>query len=260
MNEYYKNRNVLNGLNLDTPIYKFFPLKYMPTLLQGKLYVGKVAAWEDVYENFLFKQNFSLDDDTPVKADNLIECNFGQSWTFSDETDAMWRIYSDIQHGCVNDPLGNIAIRIKTTAKKIFDAVYTDDNCMASTYIGAVNYLSQRELNDWLSKLYLDTSANLARVMAESLFMKRVEFQHEHEVRIIISYAQDDSRVKEKGIAFAINPANFIDEYLIDPRLVNTDREKEVQQRLINLGSDKTKIQISQLYHFNPYDKPLVIH
>ena len=260
MNEFYKNRNILNGLNLDTPIYKFFPLKYMPTLLQGSLYVGKVTAWEDVFENFLFKQNFTLADGTPVQADNLIKCNFGQSWTVSDETDAMWRIYSDIQHGCVNDPLGNIAIRIKTTAKKLFDAVYTDDNCMASTYIGAVHYLSQPELNDWLSKLNLDTSSNLARTMAESLFMKRIEFQHEHETRIIISYAQDDSRVKEKGITFAINPANFIDEYLIDPRLVNTDREKDVLQRLIDLGSDETKIQTSQLYHFNPYNKPLVIH
>lgn len=88
--------------------------------------------------------------------------------------------------------------------------------------------------------------------------MKRIEFLHEHEVRIIISYAQDDSRVKE--ITFAINPANFIDEYLIDPRLVNTVREKEVQKRLIGLGSDETKIQTSQLYHFNPYHKPLVIH
>ena len=131
---------------------------------------------------------------------------------------------------------------------------------MASTYIGAVRYLSQPELNDWLSMLDLDTSGNLARTMAESLFMKRIEFQHEHEARIIISYAHDDSRVKEKGITFAINPASFIDEYLIDPRLVNTDREKEVQQRLIDLGSDKTKIQTSLLYHFIPYNKPLVIH
>ena len=82
MNEHYRNINILNGLNLEAPIYKFFPLKYISTLLQGNLYVGKVAAWEDVYENFLFKQNFSLVDGTPVKADNLIKCNFGQSWTF----------------------------------------------------------------------------------------------------------------------------------------------------------------------------------
>lgn len=260
MDEYYKNKNVLNDLDLDTPIYKFFPLKHISALLQGSLYVGKVSVWEDVYENFLFKQNFSLVDGTPVKADNLIECNFGQSWTSSDETDAMWRIYSDIHQGCLNDSFEDMAIRIKTTARKLFDAVYTDDNCMASTYIGAVCYLSQLELNGWLSELHLDASANLARTMAESLFMKRIEFQHEHEVRIIISYAQDDSRVTEKGITFAINPANFIDEYLIDPRLVNTDREKEVRQRLIDLGSDETKIQTSQLYHFNPYNKPLVIY
>lgn len=60
----------------------------------------------------------------------------------------MWRIYSDIHHGFESDPLGNIVIRIKTTARKLFNAVYIDDKCMASTYIGAVTYLSQIELND----------------------------------------------------------------------------------------------------------------
>lgn len=33
----FKRLNVLNGLNLDTSIYKFIPYKYLTTLLQGEL-------------------------------------------------------------------------------------------------------------------------------------------------------------------------------------------------------------------------------
>ena len=49
IDQFYKNKNIVNGLELNTPIYKFFPLKYISALLQGKLYVGKVSSWEDVY-------------------------------------------------------------------------------------------------------------------------------------------------------------------------------------------------------------------
>ena len=45
---YFKEQNVLNGLNLDTPIYKFIPYKYLTTLIQGELYNNKVSSWEDV--------------------------------------------------------------------------------------------------------------------------------------------------------------------------------------------------------------------
>lgn len=101
MDEFYKSQNILNSLNIGTPIYKFFPLKYIPFLLKGKLHVGKVESQEDVYENFLFKQKFVLSSNptAAVSAENLIKCNFGQSWTIANETDAMWRIYSDIKHG-----------------------------------------------------------------------------------------------------------------------------------------------------------------
>jgi len=39
---------VINGLDLNRPIYKYIPLKYVVTMLKTqKLYVGKVKTWED---------------------------------------------------------------------------------------------------------------------------------------------------------------------------------------------------------------------
>ena len=267
----YKSHNILNGLDLDTPIYKFFPLKYIPSLLQGKLYVGKVESWEDVYENFLFKQNFVLPNGTCVTAEELIKCNFGQSWTEADETDAMWRIYSDVlkcrksgnPNGClllndsIENSLANVSVRVKTTARKLFDIIYTNGQCMA-TYIGRVRYLKQAEINKWLKGLHLQPS-NLQRYMAESLFIKRDAFEHEHEIRIIMSYGQEDARVDKSMIAFPINSDDFIEEILIDPRLIRTEFVDKVKKKLKKDGADETKIKVSNLYDFTPLPKPIVI-
>ena len=233
-------------MELNTPIYKFFPLKYISSLLQGKLYVGKVSSWEDVYENFLFKQRFSLEDGTLVSADSLIRCNFGQSWTKSDETDAMWRIYSRIPEKRIYSgdfhELDNVAVRIKATAQKLYDAVYN----------------SLDSINQWLSNLKL-SFGDLSQTMARSLFLKRQEFSHEEEVRIIISYATDDQRINNDNIIFQIDPYSFIEEILLDPRLIGTEIERVIREQLVVMGAQVNKINTSQMYNFTPCAQPILI-
>lgn len=268
------DNNVFNGLDLDAPIYKYIPLKYIQTLLKGNLYVGKVKDWDDVYENFFFKQRF-LSGKTPIKAESLIECNFGQSWTIAEENDAMWRIYSRISEHqnvkcpflkclnsfittqCQEDSFDNVAIRVKTTARKLFDAVYINDECMATTYIGKVCYYTQDELNKRL--LDLKSRNKIAEKMVESLFMKRKEFEHEAETRIIISYSRENLQVKKGNITFKIDSQDFIEELLIDPRLFNTEKAKKIEQLLIEYGAEKEKIKVSQLYSFKPCPTPIVM-
>lgn len=224
--------------------------------------MGKVSSWEDVYENFLFKQRFSLEDRTPVSADSLIRCNFGQSWTKSDETDAMWRIYSRIPEKRIYSgdfhELDNVAVRIKTTAQKLYDAVYTDDSCMISTYIGSVEYNSLNSIYQWLSNLKLSVG-NLAMTMTQSLFLKRQEFSHEEDVRIIISYATDDPRINNDIIIFQIDPYSFIEEILIDPRLIGTELETVIREQLDEKGAQLNKIHTSQMYSFTPCAQPILI-
>ena len=276
--EEYKRYNIMHGLNLDTPIYKYLPLRYIPFLLQGKLIVGKVKEWEDVYENFLFKQEFTTPTgDITITAQNLIENNFGQSWTDADETDAMWRIYSDVSKcrnqkepkGCLcsvlsslrcnqEDTLANVAVRVRTTARKLFDTVYTSDQCMASTYIGYVQYMEQDEITQWLVNLQPRVS-DLQRKMAESLFIKRTEFSHEREVRIIMSFGSEDKRIKVSKIFYKMNPEDFIEEILIDPRLIGTEYGEAVKLRLVKEGAAESKIRMSKLYEFKPLPRPLVI-
>lgn len=96
INVNFKERNVLHGLDLDKPIYKYIPLKYVLQMLKSRqMYFSKVKSWEDTYENFFLKQDFRIDGKM-LSADNLAEHVYGQSWTLLAESDAMWRIYSNI--------------------------------------------------------------------------------------------------------------------------------------------------------------------
>lgn len=50
IDENLKAGNVIN-LDLDTPIYKYIPFKYLKLMIQkSNLYFGRVSSWEDVYE------------------------------------------------------------------------------------------------------------------------------------------------------------------------------------------------------------------
>lgn len=95
--------------------------------------------------------------------------------------------------------------------------------------------------------------------MAESLFIKRDAFEHEHEIRIIMSYGQEDARIDNHMIIFPINPDDFIEEILIDPRLTRTEYVDKVKEKLKKDGADETKIKVSNLYDFTPLLKPIVI-
>ena len=252
---YFKEQNVLNGLNLDTPIYKFIQYKYLPTLIQVRLYINKISSWEDVYENFLFKESFELEDQTSIDAKDLTSGIFGQSWTSEDETDAMWRIYSDVD----SEDIGNCAVRVKTTARKLFDAIYTNDKCMETTYIGKVDYKLPNELDNWVRNLYL-TAGTLNRSLVDSLFIKRTAFSHENEVRIIINFGSEAKECKRDHITFPIHVETFIDELLIDPRLAFKREASCIKADLLNNGINSNKIRISDLYVFRPLSHSLIIH
>lgn len=254
VNVYFKEQNVLNGLNLDTPIYKFIPYKYLKTLIQGELYINKVSAWEDVYENFLFKESFKLADQTSIDAKDLTSGIFGQSWTSEDETDAMWRIYSDVK----SEDIGNCAVRVKTTARKLFDAIYTKDECMATTYIGKVDYKQPNEVDNWVKNLYL-TTGRLNRSFVDSLFIKRMAFSHENEVRIIINFGSEAEECNRDHITFPIHVETFVDEFLIDPRLAFKREARSIRADLVRYGINSDKIKISDLYVFRPLSYPLII-
>lgn len=241
INDYLKMRCVKNGLDLATPIYKYIPLKHVVTMLKtNKLYVGKVKKWEDTYENFLLKQDFMYNG-MHISAKNLIDQVYGQCWTTVSESDAMWRIYSNSKK--IND----VAIRVKTTAQKLFDSIYISDECMATTSIGSVEYYYKNEILKWIKGLNMHTAQDIGENIVPSLYKKRKPFSHEKEVRIIVMHDQD----KGDGLYYDITPSTMFDDFVIESRL-DTDSVNKIAKRFINLGVNVNKIKQSLLYTFTP--------
>lgn len=251
IDEKLKAGNVIN-LDLDTPIYKYIPFKYLKLMIQNSnLYFGKVSSWEDVYENWFLKEQMVLPSGEKGDAMDLIPGVFGQSWTLQEESDAMWRIYSKLDR-TLHDYLDDTAVRIKTTARKLYNVIYANDEDFNTSYIGAVKYLSQNDflkMQDSLSPL---NPLDLSEVFVKSYFFKRAPFEHEKEVRPILIYSPKHENFGKDGVSFDIDFDNLIDEMVTDPRLT-PDEYRTVRGQLIGLGAKSDKVRNSELYNIPPH-------
>lgn len=251
IDENLKAANVIS-LDLDAPIYKYIPFKYLKLMIQkSSLYFGKVSSWEDVYENWFLKEQMFLPSGEKGNAKDLIPGVFGQSWTLQEESDAMWRIYSKLDR-TLHDYLDDTAVRIKTTARKLYNVIYANDEDFNTSYIGAVKYLSQNDflkMQDSLSPL---NPLDLSEVFVKSYFFKRAPFEHEKEVRPILIYSPKHENFGKDGVSFDIDFDNLIDEMVTDPRLT-PDEYRTVRGQLIGLGAKSDKVRNSELYNIPPH-------
>ena len=89
--------------------------------------------------------------------------------------------------------------------------------------------------------------------MPYSQFLKRSEFEHEKEFRIIkmLDSPTADYAKNYKRLSFNIDVNTFIESYLLDPRLDEKSYQR-IKQSLVNIGADESKISMSELYRFNP--------
>ena len=91
----FRNRKLGRIESMDLVMYKYIKLDYVLNMLEtGKFRFDNIKKWEDVYENFVDKEDVNLLNST--KDGNMLGSTlFGQSWTTQEESDAMWRIYSN---------------------------------------------------------------------------------------------------------------------------------------------------------------------
>lgn len=156
-------------------LYKFINIEYfLQWINNAHIRIDKIEKWDDVYELFLFKQEFE-------KNGKLIDVwsealsIYGQSWTTARELDAMWRIYSP----------DKFSVRIKTTAQHLIDAVEKSASTTGrATYVGKVKYQTKKQIEADIQNFYSQNISN-PEVLAASLFVKRDSFSYENEFRIV---------------------------------------------------------------------------
>lgn len=249
VNVNFYNRNFLNGLTPETPIFKYIKIEHLLKMFESQeFWVSKVNSWEDVYENYFLKSIFVTRDG--IRGSGLSESEriYGQCWTLKEESDAMWRIYSHDKN----------SVKVRTTAEKLMDLIYISDQDMATSFIGKVNYRAQADIENDFQEMYRkgeaisDYSNGMNYFMIDSLITKRKEFEHEEEVRIIKMITDDKPLPNpEDHIKIALDPNFFFDEIVLDPRITDNE-EIQLKKAIESKGADSRKIRKSSLYSFTP--------
>jgi hypothetical protein len=231
---------------LDLPIYRIFPFESLLEMLNtNSLTLVKTRMWEDPYENFLLKCNATMQNGMPVNLKGLQEQIFGQCWTLYPETDAFWRIYSHDKNG----------VRIKTTVRKLFDVIFDDTSYanLTTSFIGKVQYDTQQNIGAlfsnpaYIGSILRDTTG---KGLVESQLIKRIEFEHEKEVRLLYSVDSSLPEIQYDIKKFNINPNSLIDDIMLDPRI--SPRNENIYRQTIQRLNYINPITKSQLYNFIP--------
>jgi hypothetical protein len=213
-----------NGIDIvdwDAAIYRVFHLKWFMELLKTKRNgLVRPSKWDDPFENFFLKSYAEDSDGKRISFESLANDWYGQCWTENKDSDAMWRIYSANKDG----------IRVSTTIRKLFASFYdtADKKASLKYYIGKVKYRSRADIENFLRKTSFSKimMGKPTRGFAEMLCIKRLEFDHENEVRLL--YCNCNEKASKEVEVFPFDPDTIIDEVALDPRLSkeNFDRQK----------------------------------
>jgi len=176
---------------------------------------------------------------------------YGQCWSMSKDSDAMWRIYSPDKR----------SVRIRTKFGKMMEIMNQTRGIMwTSPLFGKVVYRSKEDMETWLKKVEDEGWGMFMHYLSDSLFFKRPEFSHENEVRFLIH--QTDTYEVKDYFEMDIPAKDFIEEIALDPRL-SADEYKEYAKEIEEKAAGITVCQ-SDFYQFEPIhlslkDGPFVI-
>lgn len=163
---------------------------------KGEIYFAKPSAWDDPYEQRIKHAK-----------DHAI---FAQCWGQTPISDAMWRIYS--QHG--------MGVRISTTVDKLTEVMKAA--CKAHGYrrrLRRVEYKTQKEIDEATRTIAIALREKFDISKAtDVLYMKRDAFSHETEWRAALFTPEESREVEKKGVFIKLDPHDFIDRILLDPR------------------------------------------
>lgn len=217
----------LDEFDLNKAVYRIFSFSRLEQIFQENcLTLVKTKKWDDPFENFILNSRGLTSSGEPFNIafrDNF----YGQCWSQTKESDAMWRIYSPDKDG----------VKIKTTIKKLITSLYETSGEFKdiSAFIGKVQYQNTKKLLEMLtdkermSSKILDSTG---RGQASTFFFKRTAFKHENEIRLIYN---SQRHMPNELYKFNINPLELIEEITFDPRS-DIDFYNESKMKLRDLG------------------------
>lgn len=213
------DENYLNGVSPDTRIWRVCDVWHLiGDLKAGMNTLVRPKSWDDPFENFLERVIFrDHQTSATIRTDDILGWFFGQCWTDKgDETDATWRIYSP----------GKDRVRISTTAGNLFKSFWdqSDPYRLLKFFIGKVEYVPAAAIDAWMRGPNGATGGLMGmggRNQVYTLLMKRDEFAHESEVRLL--FRDNDHKFTGQNIYRHSAPANIFQDAVFDPRMSDSD-------------------------------------
>jgi len=237
------NHNFINMLDSerDQYIYRIMPLSRLYELFENNENVlVKPSLWEDPFENFILKSRVRFKNDK-IYGFNHQNGFYGQCWTRSQASDAMWRIYSSDKR----------SVRVRTTIGKLFNSLYDSQSHHIGLrhekcFIGKVKYLPSQKLKEFASEVFSEQAGTRIYSLASSLCVKRPAFKHENEVRLI-HFEHDVNKYNEELFQYQFDAHEVIDQLMLDPRLDANEAER-IKKDIIKRVGFKGSIKRSLLY------------
>ncbi len=228
-------------------LYRIFKFEdILDILINKEITLVNPSLWEDPYESFILKCKATKPNGENIEIESVQKQFFGQCWTLEEESDAMWRIYSQDKTG----------VRVKSTFNKVFSIIYDDneDKSMATSYISKVKYMEEKEMKEYFSNPENTKLLSLnGKWLVYLQSIKRKAFAHEREVRLMFFLGDSNSEeIGNKVKKFKVAPNDLIEEICFDPRL--EERLYEVYKKTLEKIGYTGKITKSKLYDFEGVD------
>lgn len=235
-----------SDLDPNTEIRRFTTVEHLRKMLRSKAnYLASVLTWPDVYEGL--SRSIKLEDQYHHAIDwsNISTSFYGQCWTTAEfDSELLWnaRCSREKKNGvCIRSTFGKL---VKSFLRGVGMGALPKDNgiarCDTVTYCeDAVVLERMKKLADSIRK-----SGNLVLVgssLLDCLMIKRMSYSDEKEVRLIVDgcpfrgnspHFVDPRKFafSSPGLNYAVEPTDFIDEILVDPRLQDREASKVVDE------------------------------
>jgi hypothetical protein len=234
----------------DLPLYRVIPFnRLLGILLKGQLTFTLTKSWEDVYENFLLKSTFHYGMMENQKLESYQDTLYGLCFTTKRESDAMWRIYSQDKN----------SVRIRTNLdyiiKMLKEGPIDSPFKRLEIRIGEVDYPFYYQIREkYESMTESEILDDFNKHLFDSMFLKRNEFNHEKEFRIIIRGLKPNIKSYQelpRFLYYPIDPNQFVEKIAFDPR-IEFSTYKVLKETIMKIGypNKLNRITRTNLYRF----------
>lgn len=266
---------------LNANIYRIINFDRLIEILESKKNtLSRPENWDDPFEKLLSIVSVDGDYDMPVK--NFGKYIYAQCWTFSEENDLLWRVYSPERDG----------VRIRSTPSRLLNSLKKSSTIQAieqnpkileefamttvdetefvetpegervpimntikiqqviQPFIGQVEYLTIKEIWNYLDRI--NGNSNYYDLI-RSILIKREPFKNEEEIRFGIynldTLEQTQITNSNSRFNYEFNVNETFEEIVFDPRITPT-KFNGLKDLVLKLGF-KNPILRSTIY-----DKP----